>query len=167
MSILPNAFDSNQHEDMSDFTPIPADKYTAQIVSSSVETTKDKKGKYVKLEFAILSGEYKGRKIWTNLNIINANPQAVEIANKELATICRAVGKVRVQDTQELHGIPLMLGVGIKPAKGDYAAGNKTTNYAPIGATEKPGGKKTVAAAKRKASKPVESGDKSGPWANQ
>jgi len=130
MATLPSAFDSNQHDDMQGaFDPIPADTYQAQITGSSVEDTKAKNGKYIKLEFTILSGEYKGRKIWTNLNIINPNPVAVEIAQKELATLCRACGKPVIQDTQEIHGVPFNMKVKITPAKGDWPAGNAPCGY--------------------------------------
>lgn len=130
MAQLNQTFDSGQHDEMnSGFEPIPTGDYLARIVESDIKDTNKKNGKYIKLKFEIMEGEFKGRFIWTNLNIINPNPVAVEIAQKELATICRAVGKAVIQDTQELHGIPLKMKVKIKPAKGDYPAGNEPCGY--------------------------------------
>jgi len=129
MAKLKQAFDADQHGEMRDFKPIPKGEYVCQISDSDVCKTKDKTGEYIKLEFSVLDGEFKGRKIWTNLNIINKNPIAVEIAEKEFATICRCVGKTNVQDTQVLHGIPLKVHVGIKPEKGEYAAQNIPRGY--------------------------------------
>lgn len=126
---LSNAFDSSNHDDMNNFDPIPAGEYLSQIVESDIKETAAKTGKYIKLKFEILEGDYKGRFIWTNLNIINPNPVAVDIANKELATICRACGKAVIQDTMELHGIPILLKIRIVPAKGDYPASNSPTGY--------------------------------------
>lgn len=145
MATLGQAFDSGQHEDMNDFDPIPVGEYTAQVTDSDIKATKDGQGKYVSLEFTVLSGEFKGRKIWTNLNIVNRNPVAVDIAQKELATLCRACGKSVIQDTQELHGKPITLKVRIVPAKGAYPAKNAPTGYLAIAgtaemATEGPGG---------------------------
>jgi len=132
MANLGGTFDSGQHEDMNTgFDPIPAGDYIAMVVESEIKTTSKKNGKYIKLKFRIEEGEFKGRFIWTNLNIINPNPVAVEIAQKELATLCRAVGKAVIQDTQELHGIPIRMKVKIKPAQGDYPAGNEPCGYAP------------------------------------
>jgi len=132
MAQLPQAFDSSQHDDMQDgFDPFPAGEYTAMIVESSYETTAKKDGKYIKLKFQILKGEFKGRFVWTNLNVQNPSVTAVEIAQKELATICRCVGKGIIQDTQVLHGIPMLVKIKIKPAKGDYPAGNETCGYKP------------------------------------
>jgi hypothetical protein len=95
-------------------------------------------GKYVKLEFTVLKGEFKGRKIWTNLNLINQNPIAEEIAQKEFATICRAVGKAVVQDTQQLHGIPIEMKVKVTPAKKEYPAKNSPAGYASLAKMKAP-----------------------------
>ena len=135
MAQLGNAFDSNQHEDMANFEPIPAGEYVVQVTDSDIKDTKDGTGKYIKLEMTVLKGEFKGRKIWNNLNIINKNPVAVEIAQKELATICRAVGKSVIQDTQELHGKPFIMKVRIVPAKGQYPPSNAPTGYSPMATT--------------------------------
>jgi len=155
MAKLQNAFDSNQFDDMSNFDPVPQGDYAMQITNSDLVTTKDKKGKYIKFEMSIIQGEFKGRKIWTNLNVINANPIAVEIANKELATICRACGKAQVQDTVELHGIPMTVKVRIKAAKGDYPAQNITSGYAALGIQANPNKKKAAPKKAAAARKPV------------
>ncbi len=159
MANLGQAFDSNQHEDMASFEPIPADEYQMQITNSDLKVTSKKDGKYVKLEFTVMAGEFKGRKVWQNLNIINPSSQAVEIAQKELATICRACGKAQIQDTQELHGIPMFVKIGIKPPKGDYPAGNKINGYKSAGTAPKsaPTTGKT-ATGKKKKKKPVQDG---------
>jgi hypothetical protein len=122
-------FDSNQHESLGAFEPIPAGDYPMAITASSIEDTKAKTGKYIKFEFTIMDGKFKGRKIWNNLNIVNPNPVAVEIAQKELATICRACNKLTITDTQELHEIPFMGKVKIRPASGDWPANNDMVNY--------------------------------------
>lgn len=133
MAQLGTAFDSSQHDDMnSGFTPFPAGDYPSKVVETGVHNTAKKNGKYIKIKFEILQGEFKGRFVWTNLNIVNPSTVAVEIAQKELATLCRAVGKAVIQDTQELHGIPFLMKVKIKPAKGDYPAGNEPCGYFPL-----------------------------------
>lgn len=132
MAKLGKTFDSGQHDDMqSGFDPIPIGVYLAMVAESEIKTTKKKDGKYISLKFKILEGKYKGRFIWTNLNIINPNPVAVEIAQNELATLCRACGKVVIQDTQELHGIPIKMKIKITPAKGDHPAKNSPIGYMP------------------------------------
>lgn len=129
MAQLGAAFDSSRHEDMRSFEPLPADEYLVQITKSEVKDTRDKTGKYISLEFTVMNGEFKGRKVWTNLNIVNRNPVAVDIAKKELATICRACGKGVIQDTNQLHMIPILMKLRITPPKGDYPAKNEPTGY--------------------------------------
>lgn len=131
MAKLNNAFDSSRYENMSNFEPIPRGKYPCQVTKSEMKKTKDKKGQYLEFEYTVIKGEFKGRKIWSRMNIVNASPVAVEIAQKELATLIRACGKGVIQDTQQLHGIPFILNVGIQPAKGDYPASNKVMGYEP------------------------------------
>lgn len=162
MAQLGQAFDSGQHDDMNTgFNPMPAGVYIAQVVESEIKDTSKKTGKYIKLKFEILKGEFKGRFVWTNLNIVNPNPVAVEIAQKELATLCRACGKAVIQDTQELHGIPIKMKIKIKPAKDDYPAGNEPIGYKPAtvgaGATNP-----AEAEGSESTSPPIEDGDV--PW---
>jgi len=139
MALLPAAFDSGQHDDMQgSFNAIPANEcdgvdFLAHITGSEIKVTRKKDGQYISFEYTILDGKYKGRKIWTNLNIVNPNPIAVEIAQKELATLCRACGKGVVQDTQELHAIPFTLHLKYVGAKGDYPAKNEPCGYKPAG----------------------------------
>lgn len=135
---LPNAFDSNQHEDMNDFTPVPIGEYKVHITNSELKDTKAGTGKFVKFEFTILDGEYQGRKIWTQLNLVNPNPVAVEIAQKEFATLCRACNQPVVQNTEVLHGKPIIIKAGIQPAKGDFAPSNTIKGYAAIGGDSTP-----------------------------
>ena len=138
MAKLQKAFDSGQHEDMRDgFDPIPKAKYLMKIVESSVKDTKKKTGKYIEFKFEVMKGDYKGRLVWKRLNIINPNPVAVEISEQELATLCRACGKNVIQDTQELHDIPVFCKVKIVPESKKGPATNDITFFEPatIGAS--------------------------------
>lgn len=140
MAGIGGAFDATKHEDMqSGFDLLPLGKYLATVTKSDVKKTKDKKGKYISLTFTIQYGKYKGRLIFTNMNIINANPVAVQIAQKELATLCRAIGKASIQDTTELHGIPFILDIGLeKDKKGIHPDKNKPVMYEKSGASPPP-----------------------------
>lgn len=123
MAQLPSSFNSNEHDDMQDFSAFEVKDVPAQIVKSSMEKTKAYKengSMFLKIEFKILSGKYKGNHVWTQLNLVNPSEKAVEIANKELATICRACGKVTVADSQELHGIPLLISTKIEKGGANY-----------------------------------------------
>ena len=131
MAQLPSVFNTEDHEASSGFEPIDAGVYLAEIVKTQVKDTKDKTGKYISVQFKVIDNEkYAGRFIFTNLNIVNKNPQAVEIANRELKSICLAVGfDGELEDTEDLHNIPLGIKVTIKPASGKWPASNEVKRY--------------------------------------
>ena len=134
-------FDANNVEPSKGFDVLPAGQYTAIIESSELKPTQ-KGGKYLSLAFQVISGEFQGRKLWNNLNIINDNPKAVEIAKADLSAICRAVGVMTPKDSSELHNKPLTVKVVCKKRKDNDEMENKIDKYIAI-ETKKavPGGK--------------------------
>lgn len=132
MPLLPkkaNTPDNNQTLD--DRTPVPAGDYVAAIVKTEFKQTKQKNGHYLSIQFKILEGEYKGRSLFTNLNLDNPNPVAVEIANKELNSICQACNLQGVEDSDQLLNIPILVSVKVTEPTPQYPAQNETTGYAP------------------------------------
>ena len=97
-----NGFNANQVEPTTEFEAIPAGKYLAMITESEMKPTKSGAGSYLQLTFQILEGPYKGRFLWSRLNLNNANGTAVQIARSELSAICRAVGVMTPSDSVEL-----------------------------------------------------------------
>lgn len=108
-------FDSTQYEPNEGFKPIPAGDYNAVIVASEIKDNAKGTGKFLKLEFEVIDGEYKGRKVWTRLNLWNPDRDAVRIANGDMTSICRAVNVLHPKDSCELHNLPLCISVTIKP----------------------------------------------------
>ena len=86
--------------------------------------TKNGMGKYLWLMLDILEGPQQGRKVFDQLNLVNANPTTVEIAQRTLSAICHATGKLQVNDSEELHLIPMTIQVGVKPPKDGYGERN-------------------------------------------
>lgn len=124
---------------------IPAGWYNTQIDQSELRPTKDGSGAYLELRFAVLDGQYVGRKVFARLNLRNNNPQAVEIAYKDLSAICHAIGIMQVQDSSQLHGVPLKIKVSVRAATGEYEASNDIKAYKNI--NEQVGGPGSMPAA--------------------
>lgn len=128
-------FNATQVEPQQAFQPIPAGWYTVMMTGSEMKPTKDKTGSYLACEFTVIDGQYAKRKLFTNLNLQNQNPVAVEIAQQQLSAICHAVGVLVVQDSQQLHGRPLMVKVKLEndPKYGDSnsISGYKACENAP------------------------------------
>jgi len=112
-----NNFNANDVDPNFAFEPIPAGKYLALITESETKDTKSGDGKYLQLTFQVLEGEYKGRMLWTRLNLENSNATTVKIARAELSAICRAVSVMAPKDSVELHNLPLIVSVGLKKRK--------------------------------------------------
>ena len=107
-------FDASQVEPSTDFEPVPAGKYLAVIAASELKPNRSQTGSYLELEFVIIEGEQKGRKLWSRLNLNNPSEVAEKIAHAELSAICRAAGVMRIGDSHELHDIPLVIKVKVR-----------------------------------------------------
>ena len=103
-------------EAQQDFAPIPSGEYPAQIVESDMKPTKNNNGQYLELTYAVIDGEFKGRKVWVRLNLDNPNAQAVEIANRQFASIRDAAGVGQVTQSEQLHYKPHTIRVELIPA---------------------------------------------------
>ena len=104
-------FNANEVEPSVGFEAIPAGKYQAVIVDSDMRQNKSGTGEYLQLEFEIIKGEYKNRKLWARLNLNNPNPDAVRMARADLSAICHAVNVICPSDSIELHNLPLTITV--------------------------------------------------------
>ena len=122
-------FNAEEVEPSSSFDPIPSGWYQAIISNSEMKETRDGYGEYLSLTLQIIEGQYENRLVFARLNLKNANDKAVDIARKDLAAICRAVGVMSPQASEELHDIPLMIKVKVRPASGDYEASNDIGGY--------------------------------------
>ena len=133
MADLGGTFDPNSVPDQRNFDMIPPGKYPVTITQSEMRETKNGAGKYLWLEMQITGGEYQGRLLWDRLNLVNANPQAVEIAQQSLGAICKAIGLASCSDSEQLHMKPRLAIVKVKPAQGQYEASNEVKGYEPAG----------------------------------
>jgi len=109
--------------------PVPAGWYNVMIDESEMKPTKTEGGLRLSLRFTILDGQYANRKVFTGLNLKNANPVAQEIAYKQLSAICHAVGIMQVQNSQQLHGRPLKVKVKVKAFHFKYKTTYDITSY--------------------------------------
>lgn len=121
-------FDATTVAPQQSFSPIPAGVYAAQIVDSDVKPLKSGKGTGLSLTFEVLDGEYKGRKVFGNLNVQHENAQAQEIAQAQLSALCHATGVIKLQDSSQLHNKPIRMRVKIRTQEG-YEPRNEVTGF--------------------------------------
>jgi hypothetical protein len=120
-------FDANKVEPVTR-SVLPHGDYDAMIVASEWKPTKNQDGKYLELKIQVLSGPYQNRMLWDRLNIQNKNAQAVQIAKGTLSAICRAVGVMNPNRSEELHQRPMKVTVKVKD-DGQHGQSNEVTAY--------------------------------------
>lgn len=125
-------FDTRTVEPGQSYDPIPKGWYIAHVEESNIVQTKSGTGSYLKTKFVVLDGEYKGRAVFQNFNIMNSNKQAEEIARRQLADLGRAVNVIQIQDSQQLHGIPLKIKVAVRKGEGEFNDQNVIKDYKPM-----------------------------------
>lgn len=123
MGINLSGLDLSNVEARAPMDAIPAGWQNCIITNTEMKPTSDGSGQYMELVSEVSDGQYKGRKLFDRLNLMNNNATTVEIAYKTLKAIYNACGKVRVNDSAELHGIPLKVKVKLRPTRTDEATG--------------------------------------------
>ncbi len=113
MAVL-SGFDASQVPEQQEFSALPEGQYVVIATASEMKPTKRGDGAYLQIAFEVLEGTYRGRKLWARLNLKNSNQTAVDIAQRELGAICRAVGVIKPNDSGELHNKPLAVTVGVE-----------------------------------------------------
>ncbi len=130
MPELPDVFKASEEPTLDEgFETIPPGWYPAEITRSEFKKTASGNGKYLKLTFRISDGDFTGRFVWSNLNLIHVNETTVQIAKRELSSICKALNIESVIDSDELHNQPLQIQLAIRPASGKYPEGNDIKGY--------------------------------------
>lgn len=123
-------FDANQVEPSAGKDPVPAGKYVTAITASEMKPTKTGAGQYLELEYQIIDGDHKGRKLWSRHTLQHPSAQTVQIARGELSAICRAIGIMQPKDSAELHNLPMTVTVKLKKRDDNGEMTNEVTAWA-------------------------------------
>ena len=130
-------FDASTVDPKKALDPIPVGVYDFVITESEEKKNAKETGTYHQFTLQVYSGEYKGRKVWVRLNLNNPNDQAVAIARAELSAMCRAIGKLKVRDSTELHDLPFKAKVVMDQNKKTGEMTNKIKEFIPQGENAK------------------------------
>lgn len=114
------SFDASGHQPQS-FDLLPADWYTVILTDAEEKPTSKNNGTtntdtYHSCTFEIIEGKFKGRKLFHNFNFNNSNEDAKRIAFDQLASICHAVGILKIDGIQQLFNKPMQAKVKVKAA---------------------------------------------------
>lgn len=129
MALLPGVFVPDEAED-NPFAALPEGWYACEIIKSEMKQTNAKDGSYLALNFKVLDGDYKGRFLFANLNLVNKSDVAVRIARSDLKHICKAVGhEDELEDSADLHNIAMDVFVSVKPATAQWPEKNELKKF--------------------------------------
>lgn len=125
----------DEQAEPSSFDPVPAGDYRAKLIESDIEdvSSRDNKGRCLKLTWQIETGPHDGRLVWQRLNMwaenMNNLEKVITIANSQFAAIRTATGKMAPRNTEELHHIPCTITVAVRiDPNGVYAPQNEIKN---------------------------------------
>lgn len=120
----------NIKADDGNFAPIPVGDYTLQVNATELKQTRDGSGQFIKVEFSVVAPSHQGRKLFTNFNIYNRNPEAERIGRSQFKAFNDACGIPPVQDTDELCGHVVLAHVTIEKDKtGRYDDQNRLSKF--------------------------------------
>lgn len=134
------AFDATNIAPATGAGAIPAGEYPVIIVNTDMKPTRDNTGQYLEVQMEVIDGPQKGAQVYDRLNLVNQNPKAQEMAQRQLSAICHAIGVLTFRDTVELHNRPLLAKLKyVDPVMNEdgsqkYAAKNEVQRYKAIGA---------------------------------
>ena len=127
------SFNPQQHQLQTAMERLPRGWYPAIIEASEIAPTAKKDGFRLILDFRIIDGPGKGRKIMPGYNIDNPSAKAVEISMNEIKTINYCIGNFNpIGDSQEMHNKPLQI-LLTEPKDSDY---NEVKGYRSINGEE-------------------------------
>ena len=108
---------------------IPKGKYEVACVEALVKKTKAGTGNYINAQFKVMSGEYRDRVFFHIWNIVNPNPQAVQISKESLKQFLTAAGHPaangKLNSVSELRGLRAL--ASVKVESNDKGESNKAT----------------------------------------
>lgn len=122
-------FNAEDH-DTSQSSTLPLGVYVLEVSASEVKPTKGGTGHLLAVTYDVLEPDnFHGRKMFANINIANDNPTAQKIGQEELAKLCRAIGKPKIADSEELHFQRFTAKVGLEKPSAGYEPRNKITRF--------------------------------------
>ena len=124
MANLTGKYDPNA-EAQQDLGKLPTGEYLAQIIDSDIKPNSNNNGEYAEFVYEVMDGPLKGRKHWQRITLDNPNAKAVEIGNRQFASLREAAGVLNPRDTQDLHYKPHVIRIEFQPAGSVYTSGSK------------------------------------------
>lgn len=109
--------EAEAQETASWFDPLPAGWYDVVADEVSLSQNKAGTGAYIKVRFTVIGEKYRGRKVFTYINVQNQNAQAQEIGLANLRAFMVAIGLRNMTDVSQLANKPLQIRLRLKESR--------------------------------------------------
>lgn len=114
MAKLLQAFNATQFDPTQSAGSLPIGRFPAILTKSEITPVKTNDGGMLVYTVECIDGPHKGASGPYRLNLYNASPKAVEIAQRQFAALCWVTGQQNVEDSAQLHGTPFIMEVGLQ-----------------------------------------------------
>jgi len=128
----PTAVDygNSKEDERVDFNELmPDGEYPLTVIATEKRDNKAGTGSYILLTLEVASGKYERKWVREYLNLWNPNEQAVEIAQRKLGQLCKALGIEHLGDSDELLNRTVQAKIVTKPGSNCYDAQNVVAAY--------------------------------------
>ena len=128
----PTAVDygNSKEDERVDFNELmPDGEYSLTVIATEKRDNKAGTGSYILLTLEVASGKYERKWVREYLNLWNPNEQAVEIAQRKLGQLCKALGIEHLGDSDELLNRTVQAKIVTKPGSNGYDAQNVVAVY--------------------------------------
>ena len=90
-------FNASEHEPARAIDILPNGWYNAEITDAEVLACKGVgNNERVSIEYTVIDGDHKGRKVWDSINHNHSKAQTQEIGQRELSAVCHATGVMQL-----------------------------------------------------------------------
>lgn len=114
MALLGQVFNAQNAATFSN--TIPEGDYLAEVIKSELKENKKGTGSYLNWTFRVIDGDHAGFIFYDLMNILHNNPRAQAMGQRKLVELQEACGFSHgIEDTVELHGIPVCVSIVIRP----------------------------------------------------
>ena len=112
-------FNASNVDTTDNFAPIPEGVYRALVASAEERPTKASGGLGLNVQYEVVEGTHKGRKLFHWINLRNNNKTAEEIGHKELARLCLATNVPQPRSPAEFCGKLIQVSVKVTERDGE------------------------------------------------
>ena len=130
MAMLPKTF-AVSDAPAQEVALLPEDTYLVHVIKSELKDNSKGTGKYLNFTLQVIDGPHAGFTLFDIMNIVHTNKVAEDIGNRQLAQLIAACGLDEIEDTAELHGIPIAAVVATEKGNKGYSDRSKIKKYMP------------------------------------